>query len=118
MVILNRIYTRTGDDGTTGYVMHRIDTTNSVEIHTVSNPADRTNPLSSAPQWTRNATWSHLVNVAANLCLAVQNVHGVDAVIGDFQERNILVNDTTGRTATVRSKSRLVAPQVSATARL
>lgn len=87
--------TVSGDDGTTGYVMHRIDTSNSVEIHTVSNPADRTNPLSSAPQWTRNATWSHLVNIAANLCLAVQTVHGVDAVIGDFQERNILVNDTT-----------------------
>ncbi len=89
------LHTVSGDDGTTGYVMHRIDTSNSVEIHTISNPADRMNPLPSAPQWTRNATWSHLVNVAANLCLAVQTAHGVDAVIGDFQERNILVNDTT-----------------------
>jgi hypothetical protein len=33
--------------------------------------------------------------VAANLCLAVATVHRVDAVIGDFQERNILVSDTT-----------------------
>ena len=33
--------------------------------------------------------------MAANLCLAVDTVHRVDAVIGDFQERNILVNDTT-----------------------
>ena len=38
---------------------------------------------------------AHLVNVAANLCLAVDVVHRVNAVIGDFQERNILVNDTT-----------------------
>ena len=55
--------------------------------------------LSEAIRWTarrpRHASWLHLVNVAANLCLAVENVHHVDAVIGDFQERNILVNDTT-----------------------
>lgn len=87
--------TVSGDDGTSGYLMHRIDTSNSVEIHTISNPAGRMNPLPSAPQWTPSATWPHLVNIAANLCLAVETVHGVDAVIGDFQERNILVNDTT-----------------------
>jgi hypothetical protein len=34
------------------------------------------------------------VTIAANLCLAVDAVHRVDAVIGDFQERNILVSDT------------------------
>lgn len=84
-----------GNDGTSGYLMRRIDTGDSVEIHTISNPAGRTNPLPSAPQWTPRVTWPHLVNVAANLCLAVETVHGVDAVIGDFQERNILVNDTT-----------------------
>ena len=83
------------DDGNLGYVMPRIDTGDAVEIHTVSNPSDRMNPLPSAPQWPRHASWLHLVNVAANLCLAVENVHHVDAVIGDFQERNILVNDTT-----------------------
>lgn len=82
-------------DGTTGYLMSRIDTSNAVEIHSVSNPTDRMNPLPSAPQWTPHVTWQHLVSVAANLCLAVETVHKVDAVIGDFQERNILVNDTT-----------------------
>ncbi|UXA20591.1 hypothetical protein [Mycobacterium sp. SMC-4] len=84
-----------GSDGYAGYLMPRIDTSNAVEIHTVSNPSNRANPLPSAPSWTPNVTWSHLVNVAANLCLAVDVVHRVDAVIGDFQERNILVNDTT-----------------------
>ncbi|MDT5026354.1 MAG: hypothetical protein QOE61_2780 [Micromonosporaceae bacterium] len=85
-----------GDDGgTVGYLMPRVDTTNAVEIHSLSNPANRSSPLPSAPQWTQHATWSHLVNTAANLCLAVETVHRVDAVIGDLQERNILVNDTT-----------------------
>lgn len=84
-----------GVDGAVGYVMPRIDTTNAVEIHSLSNPSNRLNPLPSAPQWTTNVTWRHLVNVAANLCLAVDTVHRVDAVIGDFQERNILVHDTT-----------------------
>lgn len=82
-------------NGPVGFVMPRIDTTTAVEIHTMSNPSDRMNPLPAEPQWTVNVTWGHLVNTAANLCLAVQVVHRVDAVIGDFQERNILVSDTT-----------------------
>ncbi|MGE0214218.1 hypothetical protein [Mycolicibacterium sp.] len=84
-----------GPSGPVGYVMARIDTATAVELHTMSNPSDRTNPKPADPQWTRNATWGHLVNVAANLCLAVEVVHRVEAVIGDFQERNILVSDTT-----------------------
>ena len=78
-----------------GYVMSRVDTTNAVEIHVLSNPSNRANPLPSAPQWPRNAAWRHLVSVAANLCVAVDAVHRVGAVIGDFQERNVLVSDTT-----------------------
>jgi eukaryotic-like serine/threonine-protein kinase len=83
------------DRGPIGYVMPRIDTATAVEIHTMSNPSDRTDPPPNSPQWTRNATWGHLLNTAANLCLAVEVVHRVDAVIGDFQERNILVANTT-----------------------
>lgn len=78
-----------------GYVMPRINTATAVEIHTMSNPSARCDPPPNAPQWTKHATWGHLVNVAANLCLAVDVVHRVDAVIGDFQERNVLVADTT-----------------------
>lgn len=80
--------------GPVGYLMPRIDTTNAVEIHALSNPAHRAKPLPDAPQWTAHASWSHLLTVASNLCLAVDVVHRVDAVIGDFQERNILVADT------------------------
>lgn len=81
--------------GPVGFAMPRISTATAVELHTISNPADRADPLPSRPQWTRHVTWTHLVNAAANLCLAVEEVHRVDAVIGDFQERNILVSDTT-----------------------
>lgn len=81
--------------GPVGFVMPRIDTHTAVELHTMSNPSNRMDPMPSAPQWTRHASWGHLVNVAANLCLAVESVHRVEAVIGDFQERNILVADTT-----------------------
>jgi DNA-binding helix-hairpin-helix protein with protein kinase domain len=84
-----------GDPQSVGYIMPRIDTTDAVEIHAVSNPSNRSNPLLSTPQWIQHATWHHLVDVAANLCLAVQAVHQTQAVIGDFQERNILVSSTT-----------------------
>jgi eukaryotic-like serine/threonine-protein kinase len=84
-----------GDGGPVGYVMPRIDTRTAVEIHTLSNPSNRANPLPSAPQWPKAATWFHLVTVAANLCLAVETAHRTGAVIGDFQERNIMVSDAT-----------------------
>lgn len=89
------LHTVSDDAGPVGYVMPKIDTANAVEIHALSNPSNRADPPPNAPQWTRRATWEHLVNVAANLCLAAEVVHRVDAVIGDFQERNILVADTT-----------------------
>jgi DNA-binding helix-hairpin-helix protein with protein kinase domain len=89
------LHTLSDDRGLIGYVMPRIDTATSVEIHTMSNPSNRREPPPNTPQWITHATWGHLVNVAANLCLAVEVVHRVDAVIGDFQERNILVSDTT-----------------------
>ncbi len=76
-----------------GYLMPRVDTTTAVEIHAVSNPFHRANPLRGAPRWTVEGTWAHLVSVAANLCLAVDVVHRVHAVIGDFQERNVLVSN-------------------------
>ena len=89
------LHTLADDHGPVGYLMPRISTTNSVEIHAISNPSHRSDPPPSEPQWTTRATWGHLVNVATNVCLAAEVVHRVDAVVGDFQERNILVADTT-----------------------
>ncbi len=77
-----------------GYVMPKVDTRTTVEIHSVSNPTDRRGPLPNQPQWPRRADWAFLLNTAANLCIAVEAAHRVGAVIGDFQERNILVSDT------------------------
>ena len=77
-----------------GYVMPKIDTARTVEIHALTNPTSRKSPHPNSPQWPRKASWKFLLNVAGNLCLAVETVHKVDAVIGDFQERNILVSDT------------------------
>lgn len=78
-----------------GFVMRRIDTSIAVEIHKISNPVDRANPNPRGPQWPRAVTWRHLVNIAANLCRAVETAHGAGAIIGDFNERNILVSNTT-----------------------
>lgn len=78
-----------------GFVMPRIDTRAAVELHTMSNPSDRQDPMPNEPQWTRGATWEHLVSTATNLCLAVHVVHRVNAVVGDFQERNILISNST-----------------------
>ena len=89
------LHTLSDERGPVGYVMPKIGTASAVEIHALSNPSHRSDPPPSAPQWTKRATWGHLVNVATNLCLAAEVVHRVDAVIGDFQERNILVADTT-----------------------
>ncbi len=89
------LYTIAGERGPVGYVMPRINTATAVEIHTMSNPSDRLNPTPNVPQWIKSTKWGHLLNVAANLCLAVEVVHRVNAVIGDFQERNILVANTT-----------------------
>lgn len=83
------------DRGTiVGYVMPKIDTDRTVEIHALTNPTSRKSPHPKAPQWPTNASWKFLLNVAGNLCLAVETVHKANAVIGDFQERNILVSDT------------------------
>ncbi len=83
------------NDKPVGYIMPRIDTVNAVEIHTLSNPSSRANPLAGKPTWPTRVSWNHLVKVAANLCVVVDVVHQADAVIGDFQERNVLVADTT-----------------------
>jgi len=87
------VRSETATAGASGYIMHKVDTATAVEIHCMSNPSNRMNPLRNAPQWTKNATWPHLVNVAANLCLAVGTAHRVNAVIGDFQERKSKVTD-------------------------
>ncbi|WP_433733977.1 hypothetical protein ACQP0C_17700 [Nocardia sp. CA-129566] len=78
-----------------GFVMGKVDMSTAVEVHKLSNPADRQYPNPTGPQWPKQVTWTHLVNIATNLCLAVDTAHRAGAVIGDFNERNILVCNTT-----------------------
>lgn len=78
-----------------GFVMPKIDMDSSVEIHQITNTSDRMNPAPSDPQWVKGFTWRYLSTVAVNLCIAVEVAHSVGAVIGDFNERNILVSKST-----------------------
>ncbi|MDQ3575444.1 MAG: hypothetical protein M3404_11085, partial [Actinomycetota bacterium] len=73
-----------------GYLMPWIDTTSSVELHMVSNPSDRKRSAK-APPWAAGFTWEYLLRAAANLASATQALHDAGYVIGDFNERNVLV---------------------------
>jgi amino acid transporter len=74
-----------------GFLMPVVDTQNTVELHQIANPTDR-DTTTGAKEWTRGFTWKYLVRTAANLAQATQVLHGAGSVIGDFNERNILVS--------------------------
>ena len=74
-----------------GFVMPAINTASAVELHQIANPSDRTAGDPSHP-WVRGFSWKYLVRVAANLALAVDRLHTCGVVVGDFNERNILVH--------------------------
>ncbi len=78
-----------------GHVMPRLRLADVVELHVLSNPSDRQNPGPSTPGWVRGFTWRHLVRTGANLALATDVLHRSDYVVGDFNERNILVRSDT-----------------------
>lgn len=74
-----------------GYVMPRIDLAKTAELHAVTNSSDRANPSRRTPGWVRGFTWRYLLQSASNLAVATQAVHDGGYVIGDFNERNVLV---------------------------
>ena len=74
-----------------GYVMPAIDGASSAELHMVANPADR-NRSPKVPTWLRGFSWKYLLRVALNLAAATQALHDAGYVIGDFNERNVLVS--------------------------
>ncbi len=82
------------DDRPVNYVMARMPLRRSKSIGWVTRRIGPGRRPKIAPMTTQSR-WAHLVSTATNLCFAVQLVHRVNAVIGDFQERNILVSDTT-----------------------
>ena len=78
-----------------GFVMPKIKVAEALELHQVASPSDRTNPMPSGPQWGRGFNFRYLSHVAMNLATVVESAHSGGAVIGDFNERNILVSETT-----------------------
>jgi eukaryotic-like serine/threonine-protein kinase len=84
-------------DGSTvaGFVMPKIDLSDVLELHQVSNPSDRRKPMPKGPQWSRSLNFQHLAYIAVNLATAVETAHHGGAIIGDFNERNVLVAPTT-----------------------
>ncbi len=78
-----------------GHVMPRLRLADVVELHVLANPSDRRDPGGSTPAWVRSFTWRHLVRTGANLALATDVLHRSGYVVGDFNERNILVRSDT-----------------------
>jgi DNA-binding helix-hairpin-helix protein with protein kinase domain len=79
------------DDGRfVGFLMPIVDTKNTVELHRIANPSDRRNGTGPT-SWVRGFTWKYLVHTAANLAHVTHVLHKSGVVIGDFNERNILV---------------------------
>jgi hypothetical protein len=74
-----------------GFLMPLIDTADTVELHKVTNPSDRRS-AEGATSWLRGFTWRYSVRTAANLASATQTLHTNGTVIGDFNERNVLVS--------------------------
>jgi hypothetical protein len=74
-----------------GFVMPRIDASEAAELHIVSNPSDRRDPGPKTPGWVKGYTWRYLLRTATNLARATELLHKRGYVVGDFNDRNILV---------------------------
>jgi hypothetical protein len=77
-----------------GFLMPRVDSRAMVELHVVANPSDRRRRDPGTPVWVGAFTWQYLLGTATNLAFAVQALHTPEPyVIGDFNERNVLVDE-------------------------
>ena len=74
-----------------GFLMPRIDGNATAELHNVANPSDRRRPDPGVPPWVAGFTWEYLLQTAMNLAFATAVLHDDHYVIGDFNERNVLV---------------------------
>jgi DNA-binding helix-hairpin-helix protein with protein kinase domain len=73
-----------------GFLMPAVDIRSTVELHRVANPSDR-RTATQPTMWLRGFGWNYLIRTAANLAQVTQALHGCDAVVGDFNEKNIRV---------------------------
>jgi DNA-binding helix-hairpin-helix protein with protein kinase domain len=78
-----------------GYVMPKVERAGSVELYEFAQTSFSPRSPAIAPEWALLFPWSYRVHTAFNLCRAVEVAHGTGAVIGDFNERNILITQST-----------------------
>ena len=82
----------TGAGDFVGLTMPRINLHTTVELHRIVNPSDRNDDDPEHP-WLRGfSDWRYLLTIAANLATVTAALHRSGYVVGDFNERNILVN--------------------------
>ena len=75
-----------------GFLMPRINRDETVEVHEVANITSR-NEDGRPTDWTAWFNdWARLVQTARNLARDVEVLHHAGVIIGDFNERNILVH--------------------------
>ena len=70
-----------------GFTMRAVDMTQAAEIHNIESPYAR-----EARPWTKGLELGLRSHIARNLCFLVSQIHSAGAIIGDFNERNILVS--------------------------
>ena len=68
-----------------GFTMRAVDMTQAAEIHNIESPYAR-----EARPWTKGLELGLRSHIARNLCFLVSQIHSAGAIIGDFNERNIL----------------------------
>src|ERR1700683_3576110 len=74
-----------------GFLMSAVDMDNTVSLHRVTNPTDRS-AATGATSWAQGFTWRYLVHSAANLAHAIGILHRSGVVVGDFNESNVRVS--------------------------
>lgn len=77
-----------------GYTMPRIPWTRVMELHELVKVRPGARTPAHVPSWASAFAWRNRVHAAINLCRAVEVAHSTGAVIGDFNERNVLVDQT------------------------
>ncbi|MDM4763798.1 hypothetical protein QT381_12350 [Galbitalea sp. SE-J8] len=87
-----------------GYTMPRIEWTRTMELHELVKIKHGARVPAHIPQWAPSFAFRNRVHTAINLCRAVEVAHSTGAIIGDFNERNILV-DSTARVSLVDTDS-------------
>jgi hypothetical protein len=70
-----------------GFLMPRVDSAANLPIFKLCNPQDR-------QQVAPGFTWQYLLRTAANVASAVSAIHARSYVVGDLNESNILVSDS------------------------